>query len=137
MDSQAEFAMSILSKIFGGDDLQAKGDELDAKLTALNTKDYAPGGKLYTASTWAQVQQNLSTGATGDVDAQINAAFQEGLDDGANNVTGFLGGIFDFVGKGLGALLKAVPWWVWLGVLAYVLFTTGIAQRLLARVGSK
>jgi hypothetical protein len=129
--------MSILGNLFGADKLQAEGDALDAKLTALNAKDYAPGGKLYSPANWAAVQQNLDTGRTGDVDAQINAAFKEGLDDGANNVTGFLGGIFDFVGKGLGAILKAVPWWVWLGVITYFLFTTGIAQRLLARVGSK
>ena len=126
--------MSILGYLFGADKLQSEGDAVDAKLTALNAKDYGPGGRLYTASNWAQVQQNLATGQTVNVDAQINAAFKEGLDDGANNVTGFLGGIFDVVGKGLGAILKAVPWWLWLGVIAYFLFTTGILQRLLARV---
>jgi hypothetical protein len=126
--------MSILGKLFGADELQAQGDALDAKLSELNSRDYAPGGKLYTPSNWAAVQQNLATGTTGDVDAQINEAFNEGLDDGANNVTGFISGIFNFVGKGLGAILKAIPWWIWLGLVVYVLFITGIGQRLIAKV---
>jgi hypothetical protein len=125
--------MSILGKLFGADKLQAEGDALDAKLAALNARDYAPGGKLYTPSNWAAVQQNLTTGATGDVDAQIVTAFNEGATDGANNVTGFLGGIFGFLGKGLGAILKSIPWWVWLGLVVYFLFVTGIGQRLIAR----
>ena len=125
--------MSIIGKLFGADKLQAEGDALDAKLAALNSRDYAPGGKLYTPANWAAVQQNLGTGTTGNVDKQINAAFQEGLDDGADNVTGFTSGIFDFLGKGLGSILKAVPWWLWLGVIVYFLFTTGIGQRLIAR----
>lgn len=139
--------MSFLGSIFGADDLQKEGDALDAKLAAMNNADYAPGGRLYnkvaaTSGTAAAdanydaVVKNLQTGATGDVDAQINEAFKEGLQEGANNITGFVSGAFKFVGKALGAILLGIPVWVWLGVGVVVFFYLGggnIIRRKLAK----
>jgi len=126
--------MSFISSLFGGDKLQADGDALDAQLKAYNAATNYDA--RLTPEEQAQVKRNLESGKTGDVNAQIDAAFKEGLNEGAANVTGFLGGIFDFVGKGVFAVLRALPWWVWLGALAYLLFTTGIAQRLLRRAAA-
>lgn len=45
---------------------------------------------------------------------EIDAAFEEGLQDGANNITGFVSGVFKFVGKAISAVLFGIPAWAWL-----------------------
>lgn len=52
---------------------------------------------------------------------EIAKAFNEGLDDGRNNITGFVSGAFNSIGKTLGAVILGVPAWVWL-VVALALF---------------
>jgi hypothetical protein len=111
--------MSFLGSLFGADDLQKEGAALDAQLAALNERDYGPGGRYYNAGNYEVIKQNLETGATGNVDSQINEAFFEGLQEGKNNITGAVGGTFDLFGGGLGAILKGIPWYVWAGVFLY------------------
>jgi hypothetical protein len=125
--------MSFLTWISGGSGEQERGNNLDAQLAQLNARDYAPGGKLYTPENWERVQANQASGQTVDVDKEIAGAFKEGLDDGAKNVTGFLGGAFDIVGKGVGAILKAVPWWIWAAAILYILITTGLLGPLVRK----
>jgi hypothetical protein len=125
--------MSFLTWISGGSGEQERGNNLDAQLAQLNARDYSPGGKLYTPENWDRVQRQQASGQTVNVDAEIAAAFKEGLDDGAKNVTGFLGGAFDIVGKGVGAILKAVPWWIWAAALLYILITTGLLGPLVRK----
>lgn len=128
--------MSFISSLFGSGKLQADGDAADAKLAEMNQRDYAPGGRLYnkiatqqgTAAADAAYQQtlnNLESGATGNVSSQIDAAFDEGLQDGANNITGFVSGAFKFLGKALGSILLGIPVWVWLAVGAAAFFYLG------------
>lgn len=111
--------MSLLSNIFGGDDLQAQGDALDAKLVAMNTRDYGPGGKYYTPENWDVVQENLVSGDTGDVAVQIDEEFAKGWNEGKANVTGTFQGAFGVAGDVITSILKGVPWWVWGLVLLY------------------
>jgi hypothetical protein len=116
--------MSFIASLFGAKALQATGDANDARLAELNQRDYAPGGRLYKkiskeqglAAAEAAYQKTLgqqTTGATGDVAGQIDAAFKEGLDEGAGNITGFVSGAFSFVGRALGAILLGIPIWAW------------------------
>ncbi len=114
--------MGLLSFFYGGDKLQAEGDALDAKLAESNAELYGPGGKFYNAGQWSQIQQNMSTGSTGNVSAQLNDAFAEGLNEGKNNITGAVSGTFDLAGGGLAAVLKGIPWYVWAGVLLFFLW---------------
>jgi len=67
---------------------------------------------------------------TGEIPSSLNQAADEGLAEGSRNVTGFFKGIFDVAGEALGAVLKAVPWWVWLSVAAYLFVTMGGAGLL-------
>ena len=104
----------------GGVDLaaeQARGDQLDAKLQAINATDYQRG--LWDATQYAQVQNNEQTGATGDVAAQVGSEFQAGLQDGLNNELSLPGKVVGAVSGGAGQLLwgilKNIPWWLWLG----------------------
>ncbi len=128
--------MSFISSWFGADELQATGDAADAKLAEMNQRDYAPGGRLYNKiaaqqgtsaadAAYKATLNNLDTGATGNVSAQIDAAFEEGLQDGANNITGFVSGAFKFVGKALGSILLGIPVWVWLALAAIAFFYLG------------
>lgn len=127
--------MSLLSSIFGADKLQAEGDALDARLAELNKTVYLD--KYNRPDLYEQAQANAARGATGNVAQQIDAAFREGLQDGANNVTGFFGGAFDIVGKGVGAILKAVPWWIWAAAILYLLITTGLLGPLVRKATGK
>ena len=127
--------MSLLSSIFGADKLQAEGDALDARLAELNKTIYLD--KYNRPDLYEQAQANAARGATGNVAQQIDAAFKEGLQDGANNVTGFFGGAFDIVGKGVGAILKGVPWWIWAAAILYLLITTGLLGPLVRKATGK
>jgi len=110
---------AILDWLYGADDLQKQGDTLDGQLRDINERDYGPGGRYYTPDNYTRTQDNLASGATGDVSQQLDDAFQEGLDEGANNVTGVISGAFKLIGKGLGAVLLGVPAWAWLlGIVA-------------------
>ncbi|MDE3068619.1 MAG: hypothetical protein KGJ60_13875 [Verrucomicrobiota bacterium] len=106
----------------GGTAAQATGDTLDAKLTAMNNADYAPGGRIYNQiaaasgqsaadQAWASVQADLGAGATGNVSEQIVQAGQAGAAAGLNNlaagVQSATSGIFD-------SLFKIIPWQAWL-----------------------
>jgi hypothetical protein len=120
--------MGLLSWIYGGDQLQAEGDKLDAQIADTYGKDYAPGGRFYNAGQWNQIQQDLANSQTGNVSQQLNDAFAVGLQEGKNNITSAVSGTFDLAGGGLGALLKGVPWYVWAGVILFF-FYPFIARR--------
>ena len=111
--------MGLLSYFYGGDQLQAEGNALDAKLAASNAELYGPGGKYYNAGQWSQIQQNMATGATGDVSAQLNDAFAVGLNEGKANITSAVSGTFDLAGGGLAAVLRGIPWYVWAGLILF------------------
>jgi len=124
--------MSLLSWFYGGDALQKQGEALDAQIVQNAQERYGPGSPNYNAGQWAAIEQNLASGATGNVEAQLNDAFMSGIEDGKNNITGAVSGSFDFVGGGLGSVLKGIPWYVWAGVLVFF-FWPYIAGRLVKR----
>lgn len=112
----------------GGASEQAKGDQLDAQLSALNGVEYAPGGRIYDEiqsqrgtpaadEAFTAVQADEQSGATGNVLDQLQTAGQEGANQGLSD---FWGGI----ASALKGLLGIFPWWLWLlaglGVFFYV-----------------
>lgn len=104
---------ALLDYLYGADDLQTQGNTLDAELAAMNQRDYGPGGRYYTPANYQTTQDNLASGATGDVSAQLSDAFNEGLKDGANNVTGVVSGVFSVIGRGLSSVLLGIPVWAY------------------------
>lgn len=104
---------AILDWLYGANDLQKTGDQLDAELRAANERDYGPGGRYYTPDNYQTTQQNLQTGATGDVSQQLSDAFDEGLKEGAGNVSGVISGVFSVIGRGLSAVLLGIPVWAY------------------------
>ena len=141
--------MSFIGWLFGADALQAQGDALDAKLGAMNTSDYEPGGSLYNKiadeqglaaanRAWGTVQDNLSTGATGNVDAQISGAFGDSVAASIATVAGWIKDALNGVGGAVKRFVTgAIPWWVWLALAVglFLYFGGGVwlAKKLKAK----
>jgi hypothetical protein len=106
--------MSFLSSIFAPGE-QERGDELDAKLAALNQQEYA-NGKI-SATELARRDQEQADNAV-NVDESLNDAFVEGAKEGYNATTGA-------IKTGLAAPFKftwaILPWQVY-AVAAVALF---------------
>lgn len=101
---------------------QARSEQLDQATRDLN-QEYLERG-LWTQDQYDQAMENMvagneSTGAdnvVGSVTAEAQAGLQEGLD----NVLSAPGKVVDAVvgqgaGKVLWGIVKAIPWWVWIG----------------------
>ena len=105
--------MSILSYLYGDDENAQRAADADARLRALNEERAKTLG-----SEWkAQVDKNYSTQVAYGVDAQnaeVDAAFVEGWNDGKKNISGFVSGIFKVIGDGLSSVLIGIPLWAWL-----------------------
>jgi hypothetical protein len=107
--------MGLFSRIFLGvdvDEEQRRSDELDRKLDAENARDAVKYGPEWQAMV-RENQERDGSGYNMDVEAEVDEAFEEGLQEGADNITAVVSKPFDIAGAGIGALLKAVPWWVW------------------------
>jgi hypothetical protein len=117
--------MSFLTWIVGHDEENAAAAAAaDARLRQENEKD-AP---KYGAGWAAQVSTNYAQQDTFDPKEQrkeIHAAFAEGAEEGAQNVTGFIAGIFRVVGRMLTSVLAGIPLWVWLIVGAVIWWQLG------------
>ena len=99
----------------------AAAQAADAQLQAMNKVDAAKYGDAWAA----QVAQDYGTQVSFDPavqTAQVDQAFTDSLASSANNLIGTPLGIFWAEIK---ALLKAVPWWVWIGLLVIPFFWLG------------
>lgn len=119
---------SGISDWFTGYDAEnaRRAEAADAELRALLQKQQAAG--YYTPQQWSQIEKDYASqstiGEAGQRD-EIGEAFSEGLAEGRQNITGFVRGVFDQVGKALGSVLLGVPFWVWLLVAGAVLWKLG------------
>lgn len=124
--------MSFLSAIFARGE-QKRGDDLDAKLRALNERDYGKGGQVYDAvqARYNQeaadrnldtVRTHEETGATGDVGQQIDSEFGAGLSEGAANIRHSVDNISWGILK---TGLKTIPITVWVIAAGVAFFYLG------------
>ena len=111
----------------GGQEAEDTGKALDAKLAALNAQKYANGG--YTDAAYQQVLADQSSGATGDVQSQLEESGAQGANEGldalekkAGEATG---SVWDIITKFIKEQLKNIPWWVYVGGLVAVFFYLG------------
>lgn len=113
----------------GGKQEEARGQDLDAQLSQLNSVEYGQGGRIYNRiqeeqgydaaeSAFDQVESNLQTGATGDVLAQLQEEGRAGANQGLKD---FWGSIAD----ALKGLLGIFPWWLWLAAGVGLFFYFG------------
>lgn len=116
--------MSLWDRIVYGVDLdaeQARGEQLDAQLEALNRQRLDSG--RWTLEQWQTAENNRQAGATGDVRGQVREAAVEGALDGVRAIP-------SAINKGLKAPFQflgvAIPWQVWLlGLGALFLYLGG------------
>src|SRR5687768_332239 len=108
--------MSLFEKwIYGVDpaEEQRRQDALEAALAAENEKDRARYGDKW----FEEAQGNLEKSKI-DERAEVDQAFDEGLQEGADNVTAVISKPFEIAGTAVGSVLKAFPWWLWVAGLA-------------------
>ena len=107
--------MAWLDRILYGVDLdmeQQRQNDTDAALAALNEKKRAQYGDQWFEDASAQLEAGRM-----NVRYEVNQAFDEGLQEGADNVTAVVSKPFEIAGTAAGSVLKAFPWWLWIGGL--------------------
>lgn len=116
----------------------ARAAAADAELRRMADETYIrPGGRRYTPEHAERVAANYETDAFLGEDAAraaIGDAFDEGWEEGRENVSGFIAGAANkVVGGPLRAILGGIPWWVWLAAGIYVAWRLGFLEKLLKR----
>lgn len=122
--------MGLFSKWFYGVDIdeeQERADRLDAELAALNKKRLADA--KYDREQFEAAERNRLRGATPDIDGDVQAAFRDGLDEGATNIRNFLAKPLEL----LPVLPKIIPWQLWLAGALYLAWRLGAFKGLLKR----
>ena len=123
--------MSLLDWIYGTDALQKQSDTLTKQTMALNQSRVDSG--VYDPSYMTIYNQHLTqnTPDTLGSDAvsvhdQITSEFNAGLAQGANNVSSGISGFFNAIVAPIKAVLKGLPWWIWVaGLLVLFLWLGG------------
>ena len=118
-----------LTTIFTGEDQTARGEQLDAKLAAINNAQYGPGGSVYNLVeqqsgtdaadlNWQTVQNHLNAqrADTASFESQVAGGFWDGLKQGAANVGSFLKNPFMGI---------PVAWW-FIGAISLFLWMGGL-----------
>jgi len=108
------------------DEDERRGRAADDANAALNKQMHDQG--LLTDNEYAQARANIERGRINDAGAEIDQAFLEGLDDGADNVRGVFTGTINTV---VGTPLKLIPWQVWLAGGLYLGWRLGFFDGLL------
>lgn len=135
-----------LDRLFLGtslDEQQAQSDALDVKIRDANQRleaaGYVPSGYADTAA--ADIAAgNVSTGAD-HVVASVNQEFIAGAQAGLQNVLQAPGQVVGLAGSGLttivGGILKAIPWWIYLGGLVALFVWMGGLELLRGRLARR
>lgn len=115
--------MSWWQKMVYGEDLdeeQARQNDLDAKLAAENKRDLDAG--VYDKKTFDTAEAHRIAGQINDVHGEVAAAFDEGWDEGVDNIR-------NTAGSALSLPLRLIPpiGWVLL-VVALLVYMGGWAK---------
>lgn len=120
------------------DELQARSDRLDAqkdeldRLAAERIREQLGDEE---ADAWlADVEENKTREGSGyglNVNDELDAAYDEGLEEGQGNISRFVRAPFTVLGKALTGVLAGIPVWVWLlGLGALFVYVGGVPWAL-------
>lgn len=101
---------------------QAKGDALDAGISQYQREQRDKN--VWTQEQYEAAVRNQEQGATGDVVAQVKESFDQGWEEGRENVSsGIKGTLNRIIADPLRAVIGGLPWWLWaaalIGAFAY------------------
>jgi hypothetical protein len=114
----------ILDKIYGIDAETTRGQALDSAMDAQNRSLVDQG--IWSQADYDRYLNNSAAQRANTYSGQEQAAFNEGLAEGYDNVTGGIKAAINFPGK---FLWDSIPWWVWLGGLVAVLWWLGLIKK--------
>ena len=127
--------MSWYNPVTWFSDEQARADDLDRQLRALNERDYGPGGRIYEKvktergqeaadAVNATVQGHLGTqeDQSRDIEGQVDDAFLQGLQEGYDNETGFAKKVLASPFK---LAWDVIPWQLYVVALVALFFYLG------------
>jgi hypothetical protein len=123
--------MGWFQKVIYGVDLdeeQARGDRADAELAALNRRELDEG--TWTQDIYDVAERQRLESLTGDVQAQVGDSFEQGWNEGADNIRNTVGSTINTV---VGTPLKLIPWQLWLAGAVYLAFRLGLLNKLFQR----
>lgn len=124
----------LLDKWFGVDDEEKRAAELDAKLAALNRQKLEEGKVSQDLfDTWEA--NRIKAGADGlggdaEFSDDIDQAFMEGMDEGADNIRGLA---TDTINTVVGTPLKIIPWQIWLAAGLYLAWHLGLFKGIMKK----
>lgn len=94
---------AILNWLYGGNELQAESDRLDAQLSTVNNDALARGA--ITKEQYDETNANISRGIL-DVSGELETSFGEGLKEGQSNIRKTIAAPFN-------AAFAIIPWQLW------------------------
>jgi hypothetical protein len=135
-----------LDKLFLGVDLSAEQDRsknLDQQISQKN-QQLADAGFLTQAqadAANADIAQTSANTGMNDVVGSVDTEFAAGIQEGLNNVLNAPGKVVGAVGNAsstlLGGILKAIPWWVYLGLAVALFVWMGGLELLRGKLGRR
>lgn len=114
--------MSFLGFLIGEDLAaeQKRSDDLDRQLAEYEREYQKRHAQDMTAAELEKRQaifeKHQADGKVENVEAEVNEAFYEGLDEGATNIRNFIGGAIDTAGR---SIFGIIPWQVWIAALVF------------------
>lgn len=103
---------------------QANIEAADAGNGALNRQAWEDG--RWTDQEYDEARQRMEDGKI-DVVAEVGEEWWAGYNDAADNLTG---GLRRGLAEPVNLVLRALPWWVWVALVAWVAWQLGLWRRL-------
>jgi hypothetical protein len=110
----------------------ARGRELDSALTEENRRDFESG--RWNESTYSLASTNASRGSTEEIFRNPDSNPWEGFKAGAaEGLAGMQNAVKTTASGILGGALGFIPWWIWLGGIAYLVWRLGLLGKVLKK----
>jgi hypothetical protein len=124
--------MGLFTTLFGLNDDIAAGEEADRRNREL-TEDLRRRGLITEDEYQTALDHYAADDAAGYYEDQLQRDFELGLDEGAANIRGFVGGTINTV---VGTPLKLIPWQLWLILGLWLAWQLGWLNKLAGKVRS-
>lgn len=128
--------MSWIQRYLYGVDLdeeQSRANDLDAAQAA----DLERSRSKYTDANFKAAQLHITADDAPHVQADVDQAFDEGLQEGSENISGVIRKPFEIGGVAIASVLKGIPWWVWLSSAVLLAWKLGLLDGIFKGVARR